>query len=499
MLSTAMNFRKESKMRYVQIILGPPGTGKTTTLLRIVEDALSRGVPPERIAYLAFTRKAANEAKERAMTQFGFDEKRFPYFRTLHSLAFKELGLQRDEVMTNLHFRKLGKALGVEFRGIYDEELGIHTGDGLGDKCSRIDSLARVGLRGLEDQYNITGTSDLTFHAVKQYTECLARYKKENGLLDFTDMLEQYDSKLPVDICIFDEAQDLSSLQYRMAILAATDAQEVYIAGDDDQAIFGWAGADVNKFLSLKGETSILPQSYRVPRSVHRVSLGILSRIKHRYVKPWSPKTSEGSVEHISEEQQIDFSGEGTWMCLARSKYMLNRFQQAVRQQGYSYSYNGKPSLESSETRAILSWEAIRKGKHISLYEAKNMVQFFGFNVSLEKKDKYGITDLGLPAAAAEHDWMAMLRGIAPDEREYLRSCLRNGEKFSGRPRISISTIHQSKGGEADNVVLLTDMGRLSFENSHSDEENRVWYVAATRTRENLFIVRPRGLRHYVM
>ena len=131
MFSTAMNFRKESKMRYVQIILGPPGTGKTTTLLRIVEDALSRGVPPERIAYLAFTRKAANEAKERAMTQFGFDEKRFPYFRTLHSLAFKELGLQRDEVMTNAHYRKLGKFMGVEFRGIYDEDRGIHIGDGL--------------------------------------------------------------------------------------------------------------------------------------------------------------------------------------------------------------------------------------------------------------------------------------------------------------------------------------------------------------------------------
>ena len=92
-----------------------------------------------------------------------------------------------------------------------------------------------------------------------------------------------------------------------------------------------------------------------------------------------------------------------------------------------------------------------------------------------------------------------MLKGIAADEREYLRSVLRNGEKFYDKPRISISTIHQSKGGEADNVVLLTDMGRLSWENSHSDEENRVWYVAATRARENLYVVRPRGFRHYVI
>lgn len=486
-------------MRRVQIILGPPGTGKTTTLLRIVEDALSRGIPPERIAYLAFTRKAANEAQERAMAQFGFDEGRFPYFRTLHSLAFKMLGLQRDEVMTNAHYRKLGKALGVEFKGIYDEDIGIHTGDGLGDKCSRIESLARVGLRSVQDQYHLTPTNDLTLHAVKQYHSALATYKRENSLLDFTDMLQNYNVTLPVDICIFDEAQDLSSLQYRMAILASQQASEVYIAGDDDQAIFGWAGADVNKFLNLKGDRLVLPQSYRIPRSVHRMASNVVDRIKHRYQKPWSPKTEEGTVDWIADEQQIDFKNEGTWLCMTRSKYLLNRYRQSARQQGFAYSYNGQHSLESEETKAIMSWERLRKDKKIPLHEAKNLIQFFGFNVKLERQETYGLSDLGLPEDAKNIDWMSMLRGIAPDEREYLRSCLRNGEKFSDKPRITISTIHQSKGGEADNVVLTTDMGKLSWENSHTDEENRVWYVALTRARKNLYLVRPRNLRHYVL
>ena len=484
-------------MRKVQIILGPPGTGKTTSLLNIVEDALSRGIPPERIAYLAFTRKAAYEAQERAMAQFGFEEGRFPYFRTLHSLAFRELGMQRDEVMTDSHYRKFGKAMGIEFRGIYDENIGLHTGDGLGDKCSRIESLARMGLRNIEDQMSITNINDLSTHAVKQYHSALVAYKKDNGVYDFTDMLEKYNSQLPVDICIFDEAQDLSSAQYKMAILAASLASEVYIAGDDDQAIFGWAGADVDKFLNLKGQKTTLPNSHRIPKKVHSLANDVVRRIKNRYPKKWAPKKQEGDVIYVTNEQDIDFSESGSWMLLSRSKYLLYRLKQAVRQQGYAYTINNRSSLESEETRAIIAWESLRKGKSISQHEAKNLVNFLAFNPELVKQDSYMMADLGLPNAAKDYDWMTMLKGIAPDEREYLRSCMRNGEKFSDKPRITISTIHQSKGGEADNLVLLTDMGKLSWENLGSDEENRVWYVALTRAKENLYLIQPRGLRYF--
>ena len=489
--------RKEKIMRHVQIILGPPGTGKTTTLLNIVEQSLARGIEPQRIAYLAFTRKAAHEAQERAMEKFGFDTGRFPFFRTLHSLAFKRLGLKRDEIMTDKHFRNIGKAMGIEFKGIYDEDLGVHIGMGLGDKCSRVESLSRVGLRSLEKQYEYINENDLSLHAVKQYSEALQKYKKQNKLLDFTDMLEKFHEPLPIDICIIDEAQDLSSLQYKMAITASQYAKEVYIAGDDDQAIFGWAGADVKKFLSLKGDQVILPQSFRVPHSIYKLATDVVGRIKNRYVKPYTSKLDKGEVEYVSDEQEIDFSKDGTWLCMGRSKYTLYRLKQVVRQQGYGYIYNGKSSLDTDETRAIMAWESMRKNNEISLFDAKNLAKYFTFKVKIRAKESYTLEDFGLPPESIQRDWMEILKGIPPDEREYLRSCMRNGERFKDKPRITISTIHQSKGGEADNVVLLTDMGRLSWNSLGNDEENRVWYVALTRAKENLFLVRPRGLRYF--
>ena len=95
------------------IILGPPGTGKTATLLKLVEAELGQGTPPDRIGYFAYTRRASTEAKTRATDKFSLEEKELPYFRTLHSLAFRRLGISKNSVMQNRHYEDLGRQINV--------------------------------------------------------------------------------------------------------------------------------------------------------------------------------------------------------------------------------------------------------------------------------------------------------------------------------------------------------------------------------------------------
>ena len=82
------------------IILGPPGTGKTTTLLNLVDEFLKDGIRPKQIGYFSFTKKAATEAADRAAEKFGLDkENDLPLFRTLHSYAFNQLGMTKEKMM----------------------------------------------------------------------------------------------------------------------------------------------------------------------------------------------------------------------------------------------------------------------------------------------------------------------------------------------------------------------------------------------------------------
>ena len=132
------------------IILGPPGTGKTTTLLNLVDDFMKSGVDAKRIGYFSFTRKAAHEAATRAAEKFDLDEKQdLIYFRTLHSLAFRMLGLNKERVMKKEDYREFGLKVGIPIKmSFHSESDGVFNSD---NEYLRLINKARVTERDLMD------------------------------------------------------------------------------------------------------------------------------------------------------------------------------------------------------------------------------------------------------------------------------------------------------------------------------------------------------------
>jgi len=468
-------------MRYK--VIGPPGTGKTRRLLNEVQKYVKKGIPLNRIGYFAFTRKAAGEARDRYLkVETHLTKKDIKHFQTLHSLAFNNLGLKEENVMQELNYKRIGEECGIQIKyASYETNSwnGIFSSD---SEYLNLINLARVRQTSpLEELDRNEHLGKIERFKLEAIAAEIADYKKVNGLIDFTDMLDKFLDKGNVknkfDVIFIDEAQDLSLIQWKMIQKIEEDNKcDVWVAGDDDQAIFGWAGADVNSFINWNAEEIPLQQSERVPSEIQLKALQIIDRVQdNRLSKDYFPKKEMGEILLQFKLAAIDMT-KGDWLILARTNPLLKPIPRHLKSQGLFFETAQGNSIGKTLFEDVACWNKMRKGEKIPEVQEQRVLE------RMSKRDN-------------TLEWYDAFDQVVPSTKDYLRSMLANGEDLSKKPRIKVSTIHGAKGGEATNVVLflnqtINTMKAAKKSVIKKDEEYRVWYVAVTRTMQKLYLIK---------
>ena len=497
---------------YPEIILGIPGSGKTTTLLQIVEEELNRGIPPDRIAYISFTRKATEEAIERACKKFGLSRSNFPYFRTIHSLAFHQLCLRNTEVFEGSKIQEFANWANVKITGRFSED-GTLSGYEIGDKILFLDNLSRITETPLKSLYNISD-ENIPWSEIERVTKCLSVFKKENGLYDFTDMLEIYikiGNKPKLDVLLCDEVQDQSALQWKIVEKLAQNTKRVVLAGDDDQNLYSWCGSDVKRLISQPGDVRVLERSYRLTKEIKELANSVICRVKYRRPKVWAPRDGVGVIERVKSFNDIDLSGQDI-LILARNTYLLKeQIEPELKRSGFIFEKNGYSSIREGLLRAIVDWENLRNGAKLPVSSILNLYEYISSNSGIKRGYKklpgfenpdemVDINQLKISGGLlVDGIWHESLDRIPNNDKSYILAARKRGEKILSKPRIRISTIHGAKGGEAEHVILLKEMARKTFREMQNDQdsEHRVAYVGITRTKDKLSIVDSETERSY--
>jgi len=420
----------------VTSIFGPPGTGKTRTLVETV------GQHTERVLMLSFSKAAALETASRLPD--GADVKA----STIHSLLFNHFSLSRASMVDGKKLSEFGAAAGFPFKG---SEAGSDEAQE-GDDYATVIAFSNNRCIDLYDAYDRFGQPG-TRHRFEMFVKAYTNWKQTFGYMDFDDILLNYltfdtEFKCPPVVAL-DEAQDCSPLQWQVIEkLCRSGAKRVYVAGDDDQAIFEWNGADPHGMVEfaekMGGEFRVLGQSYRVPKIVlDFVNESIIPQFKKRYEKEFAPANREGRLFHYGDVFDLRFDrlhkAKGGAMILGRDRFRLEEIKRTLNREMIPYQILGGVSPWTNRVAGEL-----REGK----------------------KPEIPI------------HW-----------QEFYRQAVRGGH-LNEPINLTLSTIHQAKGREAGTVVLDLQLPTRVLENLYRDRdaELRVMYVGLTRASETLCI-----------
>ena len=474
-------------------ILGPPGTGKTTKVLEYVKEYSERE-DVGNIVCCSFTRAASDVSRDR-LKAAGLHKK--AKAATIHSLAFEHMHYHKPYMVNTLYLfaKSIGERSGVsDDRNIYAARSPLE----------RSISYYQVQ-RSLMVYGDVRIPEGLSLDTIQTYITAFEAYKNKNNFLDYNDVLINYLNEgepLDYDVAFIDEAQDLSPLQWAVTDKMFKNTKDVVAVGDDDQTIFAFAGVRSDVFINWPcDEVITLKQTHRFGEEIFNYTCKQLDRIGSRIPKVYTPSTRDSRVSFTNGIiPELDILPYKSVAILHRNRYLVKKTQAMMDRLGLTYTGTGSPFVSQGQMKAIKRWEEWRRGGELQVYHVHSIAKYIPRSANFDRMEEKGKRSLAGPCPYPNKPWYEMLT------LKY-ESVYRNVQNLHGYeylitpPTTAVTTIHQSKGGEWDKVIVIPDMSAATYldfkRGVDIDTEHRVWFVALTRAIEHLQIVKPSTTKFY--
>ena len=404
------------------LVLAGAGTGKTKVITHRIANLLRHGIPTENILAVTFTNKAAKEMRERVETLLG-DRPRELVLSTFHALGMRILRAEAETLGLRSGFTIYDSADQVSLvRSILRDVRGA----GPSSDADRVHTLISLAKNRLETPGDFLDRAQDDFEVLvaRTYTRYAESLRHLNAV-DFDDLI-----LLPVRLLeessetrkkyqerfryvLIDEYQDTNGAQYRFTRALIGAERNICVVGDDDQSIYGFRGAEVDKILRFEkdfpgAQVVKLEENYRSTGAILELANAVIAQSPGRNHKALRTTAGQGRPVEWTEasdgEAEVAFVLErlrdhnaqgvqwGEMAILLRSSFQARAFEEKLRLQRVPYKLVGGQSwFDRKEIRDVLAYwtAAVNPSDDVAFLRIINVPQRGIGTVTVEKLDRF--------------------------------------------------------------------------------------------------------------
>lgn len=290
-----------------RLVLAGPGTGKSETILGLVDDLiLVKGIDPKRIFVLTFTRAATAELKKKLLNNIK-DENRLPYIYTLHGFSLRQLMKNAKKVTT--------LPSNFVIADDYEERYVI---------LEDLKGFLKSNIKEVKELFNLLSANWETLNADRENweqtfnnPEFLGAWKEHREIYGYalrSELVYQFKNILeggekvsidgPIDYLIIDEYQDLNRCDLRVIEHLHKLGAKLFVAGDDDQSIYGFRFAypeGIRNFINEVKNSKFFPitDCYRCDKKILELANNVIRQDYRRISKVLNPNSKEDGHTYL--------------------------------------------------------------------------------------------------------------------------------------------------------------------------------------------------------